>query len=110
PSKRYFLHYKLAEKLFFCPDLAFEMLANGGCRAFFVEYETGSDTPARVAAKKHKGVAGFDKAELLGQRFPIADDFRVLACCPSAGWRDALRKELDVLPGAKHWLFCVTSD
>jgi hypothetical protein len=108
PSKRYLLHTTVAERLYFCPDLAIETEARGYRRAWFIEYETGSDTPARVAAKKHKGVAGLVAAGAFKKAFPAARDFRVIAFCPNAAWRDLLREEFNGKPGAAQWLFCAT--
>ncbi len=108
PWERYLLYTKISEKLFFCPDMAFETNFRAYRRAWFVEYETGSDAPARVVAKKHKGVAGL--GNLFREAFPNAKDFKVIAFCPAPSWRDSLRKEFKNKPGAEHWLFCSTSD
>ena len=111
-SKRYVLHTtvsKPGEKpLFFCPDSAFETEVKGHRRAWMTEYETGSDVPRRVVAKKHKGVAGFAAGGHLTTIFPQSRDFRVIAFCPNAGWRDALRREFVGKPGHEFWLFCST--
>ena len=77
-------------------------------RAWYVERETGSDTPGRVAAKKCKGYAGL--GQLYKRRFPHAGDFRVLAVCPNAGWRSLLMREMKRKPGAELWLFCAAQD
>ena len=45
-----------------------------------------------------------------GHHFPQATDFRVLAICPNAGWRDMLVQEMRQKPGAELWLFCAIQD
>ena len=109
PSKRYLLYTKISDKIVFVPDMLLKICVKGHKRALFVEYETGSSAPQRSAASKHKGVAGI-AGGLFKKAFPEATDFRVVAFCPNAGWRDALRKEFKSKPGAEHWLFCATPD
>lgn len=110
PSEKYFLHTTVGEKCFFIPDMAFETDVKGHRRAWMAEYETGSDTPARVAAKKHKGIAGFAAGNHLAKMFPAARDFRVIFFCPNAAWRDALRQEFEGKSGGEFTLFCSTLD
>ncbi len=112
PSKKYRLHTVVSEtpRLVCCPDSAFETGLNGFRRAWYVEREMGSDTPARVAAKKCKGYAGLAGAALFRRHFPQARDCRVLWFCPSAGWRDALRRELKDKPGHELHLFIASPD
>src|SRR5439155_1358503 len=43
--------------IYCCPDSAFEIEISNHRRAIFIEREMGSDLPARVVAKKHKGYA-----------------------------------------------------
>jgi hypothetical protein len=107
PWKKYLLYTKVSDKISFCPDMAFETDLKGQIRAWACEYETGSDSPARVAAKKCQGAA------LLGDKyakFPNAKDFKVIAFCPNAGWRDSLRQAFSGKPGSQHWLFVATPD
>ncbi len=113
PSKRFRLHTTVsaAPLVFCCPDTAFETEVNGYRRAYYVEREMGSDTPARVAAKKHKGYAGLHAFELFRKNhFPLARDFRVLAFCPNASWRDALLRELKGKSGAELWQVAAMPD
>jgi hypothetical protein len=107
PSKRYLLYTRIDNKVCFVPDMAFEADFRGHRRVCFVEFETGTDAPARVAAKKHKGVAGIVGGKFR-KAFPLAQDFKCLAFCPNPNWRDALRKEFKGKPGHEHWLFCST--
>lgn len=106
-AQKYKLYTRIDDKVLFCPDSAFETEVNGHRRAWFIEREMGSDTPSRVAAKKHKGVAGLSTTLKWKNLFPAARDFRVLAVCPYEGWMNQLRKELMEKSGGKeHWLFC----
>lgn len=111
PERRFFLYTNCDGRIRFCPDMAFEStLKNGERLASYVEYETGSDTPARVAAKKHKGVAEFGSRALFARQFPQAHDFKLLAFTPNPGWRDALRKEMRNKPGKQFWRFCAMTE
>ena len=112
PAKKYRLYTVVTEtpRIVCVPDSAFETEYMGYRRAWYVERETGSDTPARVASKKAKGYAGFQTTQLYRRHFPLANDFRVLALCPSPAWRDALRREMKDKPGSDAWLFASQTD
>lgn len=118
PAKKFKLHVefptiiipKTGKALKCCPDSAFETEVSGYRRAWYVEREMGSDSPKRVAAVKHKGYAELARSGFFTRHFPYARDFRVIAVCPNAGWREALRKEMKGKPGAELWLFCAVSD
>lgn len=112
PAKKFRLYTSISQtpKVVCCPDSAFETELGGHRRTWYVEREMGSDTPARVAAKKSPGYAGLARTQLFQRHFPQARDFRVIAFCPNAGWRDALRREMKGKPGAEHWLFAATPD
>ncbi len=112
PSERYRLHSTISvePRVLCCPDSAFETELAGYRRAWYVEYETGSDNPARAAAKKFKGYAGLQRTEQYRRHFPAARDFRVLAVCPNAGWRDSMRKEVGTKDGRELWLFVALDD
>jgi hypothetical protein len=107
PAKKYRLYTAVSEspRVVCCPDSAFETEFLGERRAWYVEREMGTDTPARVAAKKCQGYAGLAATGLFNRHFPDAKSFRVLTFCPNAGWRDALRREMKDKPGADAWLF-----
>jgi hypothetical protein len=115
-GSRYLLHMtvnKTGEKpLFCCPDSAFETEVRTtkaiARRAWFTEFETGSDTPKRVFAKKHKGYEGIDLNGMWKRIFPASEDFRVLCFCPSESWMHALRKEFVKSKAAEFWRFCAT--
>ncbi|MFO0935751.1 MAG: replication-relaxation family protein [Gemmataceae bacterium] len=100
PAQKYRLYTVVADqpRIIAVPDSAFETEFLGSRRAWYVERETGSDNPARVAAKKAKGYALLSENSLHRRHFPDVDDFRVLALCPSPGWRDALRREMKDKP------------
>ena len=118
PWKKYRLNTRVSDKLYCCPDSAFETEVNGCRRAWMVEREMGSDTPGRVMAKKHKGHHALAAGKLYQRWFPQAADMRVLAVCPNAGWRDLLRREFierhgeltKLKPGAELWLFVDVHD
>jgi hypothetical protein len=105
-TRKYRLHTLVSEtpRVVCCPDSAFELEVSGYRRALYVEREMGTDTPARVAAKKCKGYAGLESG-LFRRHFPHARDVRVLWLCPNAGWRDALRREMRGKPGCAIALF-----
>lgn len=111
PSERYLLHTTVGDKLYFVPDFAVESEFRNHVRVNFGEYETGSDTPMRVANKKQKGIAAFGAGGHLAKLFPSARDHRVIFFCPNAGWRDQLREEFKKFREAREWtLFCATPD
>lgn len=91
------------------PDFATLVSVNGYVRAFLWEYECGSDTPSRVAAKKTPGFFLLHKQSLHKQLFPDAKDMRVVAVCPNAAWRETLRRSLRGKDGSELWL-CVSRD
>jgi hypothetical protein len=119
-SERFFLQRTINRKplVFCCPDAGFETELKVQTkietkyvrRAWLNEFETGSDTPARCAAKKAKGYAGLAEKKLFKTIFPLAEDFRVLALCPNLGWMNALREEMKKQPGNEFWLFASASD
>ncbi len=116
-GSKYLLHMtvnKTGEKpLFCCPDSAFETEVNTTKaivrRAWFIEFETGSDTPKRVFAKKRKGYEAIADNGMWKRIFPASEEFRVLCFCPSESWMHALRKEFVKAKAAKNWRFCSTS-
>lgn len=125
PSKRFRLQTVVHEeekqggkekkRILCCPDTAYETDLGGLCRAWYTEREMGSDTPSRVAAKKHKGYYYLARKQLYKKHFPQAQSMRVLVICPSPGWRDSLRKafkdgEGKPFPGAELWLFVAVQD
>ncbi len=111
-GSKYLLHMtvsKPGEKpLFCCPDSAFETDVRGNRRAWLTEFETGSDTPKRVFAKKHKGTIGIALTGTWKRIFPESSAFRVLCFCPSEAWMHALRKEFVGSKAAEYWRFCAT--
>lgn len=111
PARRYKLYTTFpGSDVKCCPDSAFELEVGGARRGYYVEREMGSDTPARVAAKKHKGYALLCETGAFRAHLPHANDFRVLALTPNPGWRDALRREMAGKPGAHLWLFAATPE
>ena len=54
----------------------------------------GTDAPARVAAKKSPGYAKLFETGKFKTHLPGAKHMRVLAVCPNAAFRDALRREV----------------
>lgn len=92
------------------PDSGLVLEVDGRRRAIFVEYETGSDSPARVCALKHKGYALLHSTKKYLDVFPGVNDFRVLCCCPYASWRETLRAQMKDKPGAGLWLFIATPE
>jgi hypothetical protein len=110
PSVRFRLHTNVGDGKKCCPDSAFELVVGGHRRAWYVEYETGSDNPGRVGAKKSPGYSELARKQLWTRHFPETRDFRVLCFCPNAGWRDALRREMKGKPGAELWAFIATPE
>lgn len=112
PHRRYKLYTLVSpEPRVACvPDAAFVLEVDGRRRAFLVEYETGSDSPARVAAKKHKGVALLHSTRTFLDLFPDVTDFRVLCFCPYASWRKTLIEQMRGKPGESLWLFMTTPE
>ncbi len=120
PSTRFRLNTIVSDtpRVVCCPDSAFEIEVSGHRRAIYVEREMGSDTPMRVVAKKHKGMALLSDTGLFRRHFPHAKDMRVLALAPNPSWRDGLRaafREKDgtstkLKPGAQLWLFIAVQD
>lgn len=111
PAKKYKLYVRLSNgAIKCCPDSAFEVEIATYRRAYYVEREMGSDTPGRAAGKKHKGFAELARTKSFQRHFPQARDFRVLAVCPHAGWRDAMRREMKGKAGQEFWLFCSVTD
>lgn len=111
PAKRFVLYTRTSEGVVCVPDSAVEVQPAGlPRRAIYVEREMGTDTPQRVAAKKHKGYAELAGKALFKRHFPEAQDFRVLCLAPSPSWRDALRKEMQDKPGSDYWLFVSSPD
>lgn len=111
PSKKFRLYTVVTEspRIPCCPDSAMEIEVKGWRRCLLTEYETGADgSPARVAAKKHKGHFGMASKQLYKRFFPEARDSRVLAFCPYESWMNHLRSEMKGKPGAEFWLFCDT--
>ena len=99
------------EKRVVCvPDAASEIQVGPHRRLYLWELERGSDTPRRVAAKKCPGYAGLAETKLFQRICPQATDFRVIAVCPNAGWRDALRKEVAGKPAADLWRFAALDE
>jgi len=112
-TKRYRLYTEtqLQPKRIVCaPDAAFEMQVGPYRMAYYLEHENGTDSPMRVAAKKAAGFSGLFDTKKFKLHFPQAQDLRVLAVCPTAGWRDALRKAMKDKPGAGRWRFIALSD
>jgi len=112
PAKRFRLYTRLSDepKVVCVPDTGFVLEVDGRRRAFFTEFETGSDNPARVCAKKHKGYAQLHATRRFLDVFPDVTDFRVLCLCPYASWRDSLRAEMKGKPGEALWLFVAAQD
>ena len=112
PAKKFKLYTQVsAEPKIPCiPDSAFVLEVEGRRRAYFVEYETGSDSPGRVCALKHKGYALLHSTRKYLDIFPEVSDFRVLCCCPYASWRETLRTQMKDKPGAGLWLFVTTPE
>lgn len=98
-----------ARKLVCVPDAAFELQVGSFSRAFFIEYERGLDTPARVASSKCGGYHGLFESKKFQRHFPGVSDFRVLCVCPSDTWRDALRRAVAKKSGHERWLFATRS-
>lgn len=112
PARRYRLYTRISDspKVVCVPDAGFVLEVDGRQRAFFLEYETGSDNPSRVCALKHKGYAGLHATKKYLDIYPGVQDFRVLVLCPYVSWRDALRKELKGKPGQALWLLVATPE
>jgi hypothetical protein len=113
PAQRYKLYTRVSDepKVLACPDMLLETEMAGWRRAWYVEYETGSDgSPGRVAARKHKGFAGLAEKKLWKKHAPQARDMRVLCFVPCDSWRKELLAELKGKPGAGLWLVCSTPE
>jgi hypothetical protein len=113
PARRYKLYTQLSEqprKVVCAPDAAFELQVGPYRRAYYLELERGTDTPARVAAKKTPGYQGLYDTKKFRLHFPAAQDFRVLAVAPTSSWRDSLRRALRDKPAADLWLFAALPD
>jgi hypothetical protein len=112
-GRRYKLYTRVSEepKILCCPDMLLETEFGGWRRAWYVEYETGSDgSPGRVAAKKHKGYAGLAEKKLFKKHAPASRDMRVLCFVPGDSWRKEFLEELKEKPGAGLWLVCSTPE
>ncbi len=112
PSKRYKL-YQLQEepkKIVCAPDAAFEIVVGKHRRAYYLELERGTDTPARVAAKKSPGYAMLRDTRKWRLHYPEAPDFRVIVVSPTPAWRDSLRKAMKDKSGADLWMFAAGSE
>lgn len=107
-AHRYKLYTVLAEtpkRLICAPDASFELKVAAYRRPYYIELERGTDTPARVAAKKTPGYHGLFVSKQFKRHYPDANDFRVLCVAPTSSWRDSLRKAVRDKPGADLWLF-----
>lgn len=88
------------------PDAACEIQVGPYRRAYYWELERGTDTPMRAGAKKVPGYHGLFESKKFQRHFPEAQDMRVIAVCPNAGWRDAMRRAVAAQnKGADLWLF-----
>jgi hypothetical protein len=88
------------------PDFAFEIKFGNFRRAYYGEYETGSEeSPARCAARKNQGAFGLAQAGLFKRHFPQATDMVSLAFCPNRPWLESMRKAMKDKPGASLWRF-----
>lgn len=93
------------------PDAAMGIQFGDWLRAWYLEFETGSDgSPARVAALKHKGYHFLNLKQLFKLHVPGANDMRCLVACPHASWRDTMRKEMKQYPSANLWAFVSTPE
>lgn len=115
PAVRYRLYTVCSqshEKKIVCvPDAAFALTANGGCRAFYLEIETGSNAPAKCSHEKRPGFTALEHRELYRRHFPEASDFRVLCLAPEPLWRDVLRREFAKRKDGLHlWKFGALSE
>lgn len=98
-------------KIVCIPDCGFLVEVGSYARAYYVEFETGSDgSPSRVAARKAPGYAGLHQTQKFKLHFPQAQDLRVLAVCPNAGWKAALATALRDKPGGELWLCAARED
>lgn len=116
PKDRFKLYTEITKpsettrKLVCVPDAALELCVGAYQRAYYVEYERGLDAPSRVAASKTPGYQGLFESKRFQRHFPSVSDFRVLTVCPSAAWRDALRRAVAKKKGAERWLFAARGD
>jgi hypothetical protein len=94
------------EKKIVCvPDAACELQFGDRRIAYLWELERGTDTPNRAGAKKAPGYYWMGETGKWKRFFPHAEDFRVMAVCPNAVWRDAMRSHMRERQGAEHWRF-----
>lgn len=113
PSKRYRLYSVVQEqpkKIVSVPDALIGIQISEFLTALYLELERGSDSPARVAAKKSQGYVKLSDSGKFKNHLPSADKMRVLAVCPNAAFRDALRKEMRAKPGKDLWRFVAKPD
>lgn len=76
------------------PDAATVIKLLDAVRLDLWEFECGSDTPSRIAAKKTPGYHQFQQSGVWRELFPCAQLMRVIAVCPNEGFREALRRAL----------------
>lgn len=109
PAKRFRLYTVTSEKprrIVANPDFAFQIKLGNFRRAYYAEYETGSEeSPARCAAKKSPGMFGMAQAALFNRHFPQAHDMVALAFCPNLAWLQSMKKAMADKPGAALWRF-----
>jgi hypothetical protein len=94
------------------PDLAALIQVGSFTRCLCFEYETGSEgSPSRAAARKAPGYFGLNKGQFYKQYFgqPV-NDFRCVAICPNAAWRECFRRALKERPGHELWLTVASQD
>ncbi len=114
PEKKYKLYTVVAEgpkRIVAIPDASVEFHLGCYKKAFYLEYETGSDGSAhRVARKKSPGYVGMYERKLWLRHYPQSKSMSVLAVCPSPNWRDELRKHMAAQPGRSLWRFLAVQD
>lgn len=110
PARRYKLYTVTSaptdpKRIVCAPDSAFELQVDRFRKAYYVELERGTDSPARIAAKKSPGYHGISATTKWKLHFPEADDFQVLCLAPTRSWRELLRKAMRDKNGADKWFF-----
>lgn len=91
------------------PDALFGIQVGKFLTSYYLELERGTDSPARIAAKKSPGYAGLAETGKFKDHLP-SGKMRVIAVCPNAAFRMSLQKEMRNKPGKDLWRFVSRED
>jgi hypothetical protein len=87
------------------PDALFSLQLGKFSVSYYLEFERGTNTPGRAAAMKAPGFALLQETQGYRKHLPDASRMAVLAVCPNAAWRDAMRDEMQKHSGKELWRF-----